>query len=44
MKHDNITHELVDRARNMRKQPTEEEGKLWYLYLSKIKPHFTRQK
>ena len=44
MKHNDITHEIVDRARNMRKQSTEEEGKLWHLYLSKIKPRFTRQK
>ena len=28
----------------MRKEPTEEENKLWHLYLKKIKPRFTRQK
>ncbi len=39
-----ITHTLVDRARNMRKEPTEEENKLWHLYLKKIRPRFTRQK
>ena len=44
MKHNDITHELVDRARVMRKEPTEEENKLWHLYLKKIKPRFVRQK
>ena len=44
MKHDNVTHELVDRASNLRKNQTEEEGKLWNLYLKKISPRFTRQK
>ena len=39
-----ITHTLVDRARNMRKEPTEEENKLWHVYLKKIRPRFTRQK
>ena len=44
MKNQDITHILVDRAREMRKEPTEEENKLWYLYLKKIRPRFTRQK
>ena len=44
MKHNDITYELVDRARGMRKEPTEEENKLWHLYLKKIKPRFVRQK
>ena len=44
MKNQDITHVLVDRARNMRKEPTEEENKLWHLYLKKIRPRFTRQK
>lgn len=44
MKHNDITYEIVDRARNMRKQPTEEEGKLWHLYLKTIEPRFIRQK
>ena len=44
MKNQDITHILVDRARNMRKEPTEEENKLWHLYLKRIKPRFTRQK
>ena len=44
MKHNDITYELVDRARSMRKEPTEEENKLWHLYLKKIKPRFVRQK
>ena len=44
MKNQDITHILVDRARYMRKEPTEEENKLWHLYLKKIKPRFTRQK
>ena len=44
MKHNDITYELVGRARSMRKEPTEEENKLWNLYLKKIKPRFVRQK
>ena len=44
MKNQDITHTLVDRARDMRKEPTEEENKLWHLYLKKIRPRFTRQK
>ena len=43
-KNPDITHTLVDRARNMRKEPTEEENKLWHIYLKKIRPRFTRQK
>ena len=43
-KNPDITHTLVDRARNMRKESTEEENKLWHLYLKKIRPRFTRQK
>ena len=44
MKNQDITHTLVDRARDLRKEPTEEENKLWHLYLKKIRPRFTRQK
>ena len=44
MKNQDTTHILVDRARNMRKEPTEEENKLWHLYLKNLKPRFTRQK
>ena len=44
MKNPDITHQLVDRARGMRKEATEEEGKLWHLYLSEFKPRFVRQK
>ncbi len=44
MKNSHVTYELVDRAREMRKSPTEEEGKLWFLYLNKFKPRFVRQK
>lgn len=39
-----ITHTLVERARNMRKSPTEEENKMWHILLKKISPRFTRQK
>ena len=35
---------LVDRSRQMRKNPTEEENKLWYILLKHIKPRFTRQR
>ena len=28
----------------MRKEPTEEEGKLWHLHLKKLEPRFVRQK
>ena len=44
MKHTNLTHELVDRARDMRKEPTEEENKLWHILLKFMKPRFVRQK
>ena len=44
MKHKDITHEIVDQANKLRKQQTQEEGKLWHLYLKKINPRFTRQK
>ena len=44
MKNQDVTHILVDRARDMRKEPTQEESKLWHLYLKNIKPRFTRQK
>ena len=44
MKNKAITHVLVDRAREMRKEQTPEEGKLWHLYLKKLEPRFTRQK
>ena len=40
----NTTPKIIDRARKMRKEPTEEENKLWHLYLKKIKPRFVRQK
>ena len=39
-----VDHILVDRARNMRKNPTEEENKMWHILLKHIKPRFTRQK
>ena len=39
-----LTHELVDRAREMRNEPTAEESKLWHLYLKNLKPRFIRQK
>ena len=44
MKHTNLTHEQVDRAREMRKEPTEEENKLWHILLKNIIPRFVRQK
>ena len=44
MKNKAITHVLVDRAREMRKEQTPEEGKLWHLYLKKLEPCFSRQK
>ena len=43
-KNKDVTHVLVDRAREMRKEQTPEEGKLWHLYLKKLEPRFTRQK
>lgn len=44
MKNQDVTYILVDRARKLRKEPTEEENKLWHLYLKKIRPRFIRQK
>ena len=44
MKNKDITYVLVDRARDMRKEQTAEEGKLWHLYLKKLEPRFVRQK
>ena len=38
------TPEIIDRARKMRKEPTEEENKLWHILLKHIKPRFIRQK
>lgn len=35
---------LVDRARQMRKDPTEEERKMWYMLLQGMKPRFLRQR
>ncbi len=40
----NTTPEIIDRARKMRKEPTEEENKLWHILLKHIKPRFVRQK
>ncbi len=39
-----VTHTLVDRAREMRREPTEEENKIWHILLKHIKPRFIRQK
>lgn len=44
MKNQDTTHVLVERASNLRKKSTEEEGKLWHLYLKNLKPRFIRQK
>ena len=38
------TKTLVDRAHQMRKVPTEEENKMWYILLRKIRPRFIRQR
>ena len=38
------TPEIIDRARKMRKEPTEEENKLWHILLKHIKPRFVRQR
>ena len=38
------TPEIIDRARKMRKEPTEEENKLWNILLKHIKPRFVRQR
>ena len=35
---------LVNRAHKMRKEPTEEENKLWHILLKKIRPRFLRQR
>ncbi|MBQ7115782.1 MAG: endonuclease domain-containing protein [Clostridia bacterium] len=35
---------LVERAHRMRKEPTEEENKLWHILLKKIRPRFLRQR
>ncbi len=35
---------LVQRAHKMRKEPTEEENKLWHILLKKIRPRFLRQR
>ena len=35
---------LIERAHKMRKEPTEEENKLWHLLLKKIRPRFLRQR
>ncbi len=35
---------IKNRATKMRKNPTEEEAKLWYAFLRKYKPNFNRQK
>ena len=40
----NTTPEIIDRARKMRKEPTEEENKLWHILLKHIRPRFIRQK
>ncbi len=37
-------HKLEKYAKEMRKNQTDEERKLWYNYLKKIKPRFHRQK
>ena len=36
--------DLVERAHKMRKEPTEEENKLWHILLKKIRPRFLRQR
>ncbi len=41
MKNDKI---LIERASQMRKAPTPEENKMWYIILRKMNPRFTRQK
>ena len=38
------TPEIIDRARRMRREPTEEENKLWHILLKHIKPRFVRQR
>ena len=39
-----IDKTLVDRSRQMKKNPTEEENKLWHILLKHIKPRFIRQR
>jgi very-short-patch-repair endonuclease len=38
------TPEIINRSREMRKEPTEEENKLWHILLKHITPRFVRQK
>ncbi len=35
---------LVERAHKMRKEPTEQENKLWHFLLKKLRPRFLRQR
>ena len=35
---------LVERAHKMRKEPTEEENKIWHILLKKIRPRFLHQR
>ena len=35
---------LVERAHQMRKEPTEQENKLWHIVLKKVHPRFLRQR
>ena len=37
-------HDLVPRARELRKEMTPQERHLWYVFLSKQTPRFQRQK
>jgi hypothetical protein len=39
-----VDHIIVERASEMRKNPTEEENKMWHIILKHIKPRFIRQK
>ena len=39
-----VDHIIVERASEMRKNPTEEEKKKWHIILKHIKPRFIRQK
>ena len=39
-----MNHELVKRARQMRKEPTPEENKMWHILLKNFKPRFFRQR
>ena len=38
------TPEIINCSREMRKEPTEEENKLWHILLKHITPRFVRQK